>query len=301
MFEVSEGLATCPFCSAQIPQDLDAMPSDSTVGSALDPLAPANPPVPTPGGVPEGATPDPMLLEGTFDPAAPVVEPDVPPSVEAAQKAGKVQASAGGPPAAVKLALIAGGGFLAFKLGLLDNLLSLAGMNPAPPPPAPVAPAEPPAAPAAPEPAPALPAAPETPGQGGPIAAPAEPSPAPAPAPAEWSFEGRVTDILTMKPVKGAVLLFMTQAEDETFEARSDAKGHWSLKVPVRKDGFKLVIDHPEYIAEYFDEADPPYRTWTLAKRRQLRAAKPSHKPWKAAGAEAFRRDLLLFPDITDR
>lgn len=294
LFEVQGAAEVCPFCNAQIPQDLDAAPSDSTVGAPLDPLAP---PIPSPGGAdpvptPGMATPDAVPLEGTLDPSAPTLHEDAP---------APAPSGGGATAGALKLALIAGGGFLAFKLGLLDNLLAVAGLSSAPSSEptaaAPVPMPEPEPVPM-PEPAPV-----ETPrpGQSGPVAAPAEPAaPAPAPAPAEWVLEGKVTDILTMKPVRGAVFLFMTQAEDETYEAKSDAQGRWSVKVPPRKDGYKLFVDHPEYISEYFDETDPPYKTWTMAKRRQLRAAKPAHKPW-VGGAATVRRDVLLFPDITDR
>lgn len=289
LFDVQGGAEVCPFCNAQIPQDLDSAPSDSAVGGALDPLAP---PIPSPGGA---DTPDPVPLVGTLDPNAPVLHEDAPAPAPPPTGGG----AAGG---ALKFVLIAGGGFLAFKLGLLDNLLAVAGLSSAPPS-EPVAAAPEPSPEPVPVPMPEpAPAEPSAPGSGGPIAAAPEPVAAPsAPAPAEWVFEGKVTDILTYKPVRGAVLLFMTQAEDETYEAKSDAKGLWSVKLPPRKDGYKLVVDHAEYIAEYFDETEPPYRTWTLPKRRQLRAAKPAHKAWWVGAEGSLRRDVLLFPDITDR
>jgi hypothetical protein len=302
MFDLQGGTVQCPFCNVAIPEDLDAGPSDPTVGLPVDPNAQAAPPIPTPGGF---STPDPTPLEGTMDPSAPVLHEDAPEHPpESAAAAAASSATTG----ALKVAAIAGGAFLAFKLGLLDNLLAVVGLSSAPPPPAVEAPAEPlpvptpgaaPSEPTAPE----APFNPNPPGSGGPIAAVPEAPAAPpaAPAAAEWAFEGRVSDVLSMKPVKGAVLLFMNQAEDETFEARTDAKGQFSKKLPARKNGYKLVIDHPEYIAEYFDETDPPYRTWTQARRRQLRAAKPSHEPWKAPGADPVRRDVLLFPEFTDR
>lgn len=296
MFELQAGIVQCPFCNVAIPEDLDAGPSDPTVGLPVDPTA--SPPVPAPGGF---SSPDPTPLEGTFDPTAPVLHEDA--SGQAPEPAPSSESPATGN--ALKVAAILGGGFLAFKLGLLDNLLAVVGLSSAPPPPVeateqtPVLLPEPVAgAPVAPE----VPFDPNPPGAGGPITNIPEASPPPAaPAAAEWSFEGQVSDILSMKPIKGAVLLFTNQAEDETFEARSDAKGRFAMKLPARKNGYKLVVDHPEYIAEYFDETEPPYRSWTQARRRQLRAAKPVHEPWKAPGADPVRRDILLFPEFTDR
>lgn len=300
MFELQGGTVQCPFCNVAIPEDLDAGPSDPTVGLPVDPNAQAAPPIPTPGGF---STPEPTPLVGTMDPSAPVLHEDAPEHPPEPAGGAAPSATAG----ALKVAAIAGGAFLAFKLGLLDNLLAVAGLSSAPPP-AVEAPAEPVPVPM-PEAAPGGPAAPETPfdpnppGSGGPVAAAPEAPAAPpaAPAAAEWAFEGKVSDVLSMKPVKAAVLLFMTHGEDETYEARSDGQGRWTVKLPARKDGYKLVIDHPDYIAEYFDETEPPYRTWTQARRRQLRAAKPSHKPWFAPGADPVRRDVLLFPEFTDR
>lgn len=298
MFDLKEGTVQCPFCNVAIPQDLDSGPVDPSVGTPLDPLAP--PPVPTPGMeeppsgemlLGGGATPDAVPLQGTMDPHAPVIHEDAP-----AAPGGGAQANG------LKLLLIGGAVFLAFKLGLLDNLLGLVGLGSAPPP----AVTDQPIDPLAPE--PPTPAAPKPnfepplPDQSAPVVAAPETPAAPAvPVVSEWAFEGKVSDILSMRPVKGAVLLFMTPDEDETFEARSDDSGRWQIKLPTRKDGYKLVIDHSEYIADYFDETEPPYRTWTQARRRQLRAAKPAHAPWKAPDASPLRRDVLLFPEFTDR
>lgn len=288
MFELQVGTAQCPFCNVAISPDLDSEPSDPNVGGSIDPL---QPPVPQPGGL---ATPDMTPIQGTMDPNAPVLHED--PSLPGA---GGAQANA------LKVAAIAGGAFLAFKMGMLDNLLGLVGISSTPPPAIEAAASEPTPVPM-PEPTPSAepsePFNPNLPSQGGPVsAAPESPAVPAAPVVAEWRFEGKVSDILSMKPVKGAVLLFMTQAEDETFEARSDDKGRFEVKLAARKDGYKLVIDHAEYIADYFDETEPPYRTWTQARRRQLRAAKPSHKAWFAPSSAAVRRDVLLFPEFTDR
>lgn len=293
MFELQAGTAQCPFCNVSISPDLDSEPSDASVGGAIDPL---RSPVPQPGGL---ATPDMTPIQGTMDPSAPVMHEDTPAPVEPALP-GAAAARAN----ALKAAAIAGGAILVFKLGMLDNLLALVGIS-SPPPPAMVAPAEPVPVPM-PEPTPAAapeaPFNPNPPSQGGPVgAAPEAPAAPAAPVAVEWHFEGKLSDILSMKPVKGAVLLFMTQAEDETFEARSDAKGRFEVKLAARRDGYKLVIDHAEYIADYFDETEPPYRSWTQARRRQLRAAKPSHKAWFAPSADTVRRDVLLFPEFTDR
>ena len=107
--------------------------------------------------------------------------------------------------------------------------------------------------------------------------------------------------MVSLKPVKGVILLFMTQSEEETIDAKSDANGRYKVTLPARAGGFKLMADHPDYIDGYFEETDPPYKAWTMARRRQLRSAKHEHKAWRADDASPQRRDLVLFPDITDR
>lgn len=207
----------------------------------------------------------------------------------------------------LKLAAIAGGAFLAFKLGLLDNLLMIVGLGSSPPQPPPHQ-QQPPAPVATTAPADARPAAkpilfsePLSPAAEAPIVPSPHSVPPPPVAAAEWSFEGTVYDMVFVKPVKGISLLFMTQNEEETFSAKTDHKGRYKITLPARPGGFKLMADHPDYIDGYFDETDPPYKSWTMERRRQLRAAKPVHKAWQSGSALPVRRDLVLFPEITDR
>lgn len=295
MFEVKPGTDNCPFCNFVIPPPQpgadDPVPVDEH-GAPLEQAAGSAVPVPDPEA---------MLLEGSRppdpDPMSAGHGAEAYPPEPAPAAAGK---PGGG---AVQYVVIAVAGFLAFKLGLLDNLLMMTGLMSPPAPPPSAALIEPPReapGPAA-KPSPVLLSEPVQPGSGGPIATeqPAEPA-APPPA-AEWSFEGNVYDMLSFKPVNGVVLLFMTQSEEETFEGRTDARGRFKIVLPVRSGGYKLIADHPEYIGEYFDETTPPIRTWSLAKRRQMRAARPSHAPWASKDGAPVRRDFVMFPDITDR
>lgn len=284
MFDVQAGTENCPFCNFVIPPPPASADDPVAVDEHGVPVEPAAA-VPVPD-------PESMILEGTLPSAPP------PTSCEEPAPAPAPAAAGGG---AVKFVVIAAAAFLAFKLGLLDNLLMLVGL--ASPPHAPPAAVAPPAQPAARQ-EPASPPAyePLSSGPGGPIAPAGGKPEAEKPAPAvQWTFEGTVYDMLSFRPVKGVVLLFMTQSEEETFESRTDARGRFRIVLPPRGEGYKLVADHPEYIGEYFDETAPPIKSWSLSKRRQMRAAKPSHLPWAAKDAAPVRRDFVLFPDITDQ
>ncbi|MDE2292885.1 MAG: hypothetical protein KGL53_12450, partial [Elusimicrobia bacterium] len=106
---------------------------------------------------------------------------------------------------------------------------------------------------------------------------------------------------LTFRPVARANLIFETQAEDETYMATSGPDGRWSVTVPPRKGGFKLIVDQTRYLADYYDEVSPSYRTWSLYRRSQLRAAKPMHAPWLPGQDGTLRRDFYLIPSVPDQ
>lgn len=116
----------------------------------------------------------------------------------------------------------------------------------------------------------------------------------------DWVFQGRLYDMISLKPVAGAELMLMDSGEQNIFTARSDAKGRYEFDVPAVKGGYRLVVDHPYYLADYFDEKNPPYAKSPLSARRQLRAARPTHKPWIGSG-KPVRRDVILYPEIPDR
>jgi hypothetical protein len=116
----------------------------------------------------------------------------------------------------------------------------------------------------------------------------------------DWLFQGRIYDMISLKPVAGAELMLMDKTEQEIYTAQSDAKGGFEFDVPSVEGGYRLVVDHPYYLADYFDEKSPPYHKTPLSQRRQLRAARPSHRPW-TGGARSVRRDIVLYPEIPDR
>ena len=235
--------------------------------------------------------------------------------------------------AAAKTALsyvaVAGVAFLAFQIGLFDNLLSLFGIQRGKPPvQAPAAPAGPipdqasppsetapppqgaqstPASPVAPgaAPQPTMPAAgTRVPGAGPPAVPEAEPKKVPPPQKkkraAIWIFEGTVYDLITLKPVAGASLMFVSGNRDYPIETNS--RGVYRVRLPaMRRGGYRLIVDHEEYLSDYFDEVRPPYYKRSLAYRSKLRALRPRNKPWIGHPQGKTRRNFALFPEIPDR
>src|SRR5262249_27422332 len=100
------------------------------------------------------------------------------------------------------------------------------------------------------------PEAPKTPAQlpaEAPSAPPAAPSSVKASHVKDWAFEGKVYDMLTLRPVALAdITLSAESSEDEGFKATTDEKGRYRLKVPENAAGYSASISHPDYPDRYF-------------------------------------------------
>jgi len=117
----------------------------------------------------------------------------------------------------------------------------------------------------------------------------------------EWFFEGVVYDMISLKPVSGAEMLFMDESESETYDAVTNSRGRYRVRLPSMPQGYKLIVDHRDYLGMYFDEAAPSYRKISMSKRKQLRAARPKNAPWAGRIGRKNRRDIVLFPEIPDQ
>jgi len=116
-----------------------------------------------------------------------------------------------------------------------------------------------------------------------------------------WVYEGSVRDLISFKAVRGAQMLFVSIRNENDFNTTTNSRGLYRVSLPGDAQGYRLMIDHPDYLADYFvDAPNRPFRSMTQGSRLQLRSAKPAHEPWIGAGAEPMRRDVYLFPDITD-
>lgn len=302
--DIDEGAKSCPHCGAiatdegasqPVPQDPEVVVIGA--GEAAPAPQPAEDP-PVPVHVPGAIIP--------VDPGAPA------PSEPARGFPGAAAFLALDPKKKAQLKLAAGllaafaGVILFTDMGFYLRLsLGLAKPPAAAPGPAEAPVSAPPQTPAAPAPAPVArtePAAAEDPSSepAADARAPGEEGPAePAPLPsATWVFEGRVYDMITLKPVKGAQLAFMGGETEAVFT--TDARGVYRASVPALEGGYSLVVDHPDYLEGHFDETSPPYRQRKLAQRHGMRTAEPSGEPWVGDARTPLKKDLVLFPAVTD-
>jgi len=127
---------------------------------------------------------------------------------------------------------------------------------------------------------------------------PAEEAPRP---PATWIFQGTVRDIITFAPVPKAQMLFLNTSGGSDFQTTTNSQGRYQVTLPgLPTGGYSLMVDHMDYLGHYFDGTVAGYKKISRERRFRLRSATPQHKPWAGEPDGPVRRDVFLFPDITD-
>ena len=124
----------------------------------------------------------------------------------------------------------------------------------------------------------------------------------PPPKPAACLVRGTVYDLLTLKPVPGAQVIFTARSSGRSVHARTDSAGRYTLNLARSSEGgFEAAIIRKDYPDKYLEENDPPYRTMGL-KRRQEAAdlfleSAVLHVPFLGCEEEDRPRyDLVLVP-----
>ena len=262
-FKIDDGSPVCPFCAFVIPKPKQ---DPNTVGAPVDGAPASKEPLPD---IQIVETPEP----GFSPPAEITVDP-----VLAPKKSGGL------------LWLVAAG---ALGYGVYYHLLPMMRSQP---PAEPAQAAPPPAAPAPPKPAEAPAPAQPPPAE----AKPPEEPPKPAAPAAPWEFEGLVYDVVTLKPVPGVEMTFLSDAN--TVAGKTGPDGRFKLRLPALDRGsYRLVTDHPDYAEEYFDESVANYRKMPLPKRLTLRNVNPKHPVWMPAEGMPLQRSVALFPLAPDQ
>lgn len=86
--------------------------------------------------------------------------------------------------------------------------------------------------------------------------------------PEVWSVRGDVYDLLSLKPVSGARVVFTSRTDGKSRSVKTDAKGRYRLKLPKLKEGgYNASVSHAAYRPIFLEEMDPPYRTQKAARR----------------------------------
>src|SRR6185295_1460059 len=102
------------------------------------------------------------------------------------------------------------------------------------------------------------------------------PAPVPAPPPSvpsgqQWQFEGQAYDLITLKPIPGAKLVFRAAGSDQPSPPiLSDANSRFKAYFQPNpgNSGYELTIQHPDYLDGYIDEMSPPLKEADLGDRR---------------------------------
>ncbi|MBI5200107.1 MAG: carboxypeptidase regulatory-like domain-containing protein [Elusimicrobia bacterium] len=113
----------------------------------------------------------------------------------------------------------------------------------------------------------------------------------------KWTFEGRIYDMITLRPVYAAEVRLQSK-DGKPQTAQTDERGRYKLEVPALDGGsYQLTVVHPDYDSKkYFDEISPPYKELELMERRALVRLVPRHKTWTGKVNAKTRRDLVLLP-----
>jgi hypothetical protein len=261
-FKIDENSGVCPFCAFVLPKKTQDI---TLVGTPL-------------GGGPSAGAPVPNIeiISDVPDPAAQSPRAVTVDSVAAPKNSGGL------------LWLVAAA---AVGYGAYYHLLPMLNK----PAPAVQAPVKPEASLPIPAPKPAEVPAPEPPP---PVEKPPE-AKAPAAPLSPWDFEGRVYDLVTLEPIAGVEMTFLS--DENTVATKTNKDGRFKIKLPPMREGYKLVTDHPDYAEEYFDESVAAYRKMPVGKRLLLRNVNPKHPAWITTEGAPLSRDVALFPLSPDQ
>ena len=117
------------------------------------------------------------------------------------------------------------------------------------------------------------------------------------PAKLLWTFRGSVYDLLTMRSVFAAKLIFKDARGRVVAQTETDTKGRYKISIPSGSD-CTLKIVHSDYAGRYVDVRDPKsLREASLEDRRILLQAAAHNLPWIGRPDGAVSRDLALISE----
>jgi hypothetical protein len=121
--------------------------------------------------------------------------------------------------------------------------------------------------------------------------------------PTKWRVSGRIYDLLTLKPVAGAVVSFVVPETGARKSVKTGRDGRYVLLLPTLKEGgYAPEVSHPDYRPGFLEESEEvPYREQSESRRIEaaqlLRENVIMHVPVSPAnGANALTYDAVLTP-----
>jgi hypothetical protein len=89
--------------------------------------------------------------------------------------------------------------------------------------------------------------------------------------PDRWGVHGHVYDLMSVKPIVGARLVFQDRESGKAYAAKTDARGAYRVSLPKLKEGgYDLTVNQRGY-RSFLEEMSPPYRNQSRARRLEAR------------------------------
>ncbi|HAH07507.1 MAG TPA: hypothetical protein DCM05_13485 [Elusimicrobia bacterium] len=116
----------------------------------------------------------------------------------------------------------------------------------------------------------------------------------------EWKFSGRIFDLLTLKPVSDADIVFADPGSTARYNISTNAEGAYRVVMPSNSGGYDVLISHPDYEPKFIQDGSPPLRTLPLSRRRALASGYASiihqRELFSPGTGGKLKRDLALIP-----
>lgn len=88
--------------------------------------------------------------------------------------------------------------------------------------------------------------------------------------PPRWKIHGKVYDLLTLKAVKRAAIVFKDKNSNAKYSAVTDKEGLYSVALPpIDSGGYEVTVSHPDCGPVYLDEQEPPYHQLPPDRRKE--------------------------------
>ncbi len=129
--------------------------------------------------------------------------------------------------------------------------------------------------------------------------------PAPPPrAESRWIIRGKAYDLLSLRPVAGALITFMDRHTARRVSVHSGKDGRFSAKLPpLREGGYEVRVRARNYHKNFLDEAEPPYHAQGRQRREEalelFRNSDVLHVPILLTGGQPeLEYNVVLAPEF---
>lgn len=117
-----------------------------------------------------------------------------------------------------------------------------------------------------------------------------------------WTLRGAVYDLMDLRRVQGARIIFRNKISGKEFPVKSDSNGIYRAMLPrLRDGGYEISVRRQDYRPDFLEEMQPPYKSQSRARREEaaslMRTTRMLHVPLLPdASKRELRYDLILCP-----